>query len=329
MNFRKPVVWIGVAAVLILIVAGVICLTDTRENSSESGNSTGEERNHSETESSTGAGIEEKYVLEPYEKMLASTRIHGYEVQFVYTPLDKKQTVIDDLEQMYKGGEGEFELRTCKDNILSARLPFRSDDTFAYFPVEGFDLVVKDYDGDAAYDDFFIGQGQIPDSAMGNYMKYWLYTVEEDGSIKEYDLSDQLLTRQNSVYSGEFEYKDGKIQYWGLGSNGYDEEQTEKEIKGIVRDSSNPKLDSGEEVSAATDQDEQTAEKEYEVVLAKAQIHGYDVRFVYSPQDKKIKKKSGMYEGEFELRTYNLNSHSNYNEEGTGTFILNALKIAL
>ena len=29
------------------------------------------------------------------------------------------------------------------------------------------------------------------------------------------------------------------------------------------------------------------------------------------------------------LYTYNLNSALNYNEEGTGTFILNALKIAL
>ncbi len=32
---------------------------------------------------------------------------------------------------------------------------------------------------------------------------------------------------------------------------------------------------------------------------------------------------------QYELYTYNLNSALNYNEEGTGAFILNALKIAL
>ena len=32
---------------------------------------------------------------------------------------------------------------------------------------------------------------------------------------------------------------------------------------------------------------------------------------------------------QYELYTYNLNSALNYNEEGTGDFILNALKIAL
>lgn len=291
-NLKKIVVWTSIAAVLVLITAGIICLMGVMGDSSKPGINADEK-------SSTDDIIGKENVLKHYEAVVASAQIHGYELQLIYSPLDKKQTVMDDL-MMYTGN---FELRTSKDSILCAVLPFKSGETDNHFPVEGFDLIVKDYDGDGNKDDFFIGQGQLPHMG-GNCMAHWLYTVEEDGSMKQYGLSGNLLTMPNFPYSGDFEYKDGKIQYQGFGEAGNSGLQTE-EVTGIVQDSSDPKSHGNEEVQAVTGQE--TAEKEYEAVLAKTQIHGYELRFVYSPKNREMKKTDGMYEGEFELRTYKEN----------------------
>ena len=187
MNFRKPAAWFSVVAVLVLITAGVVCLT----------NATG---NDSKPKSSMDEKIGKENVLAPYEVVLADAQIHGYELQFVYSPSDKKQTV-EDNTLMYEGKVGEFELRTSKNNILCAILPFRGEGTSNdcdYFPMEGFDLRVKDYDADGNADDFFISEGIVGLMTGMDCMLHWLFTVEEDGSIKQYGLSaahDRLMTR--------------------------------------------------------------------------------------------------------------------------------------
>ena len=58
-------------------------------------------------------------------------------------------------------------------------------------------------------------------------------------------------------------------------------------------------------------------------IVRKIEIDGQDVLFKASAAIPRI------YRLKFQCDIYNLNSALNYNEEGTGTFILNALKIAL
>lgn len=231
MNFRKPAAWAGAAAILILVVAGVTCLTNGKENNSK-------------TDNGSDDRTVEKSVLEPYESVIASTQIHGYELQFVYSPADKKQNQMNNgFDDLYEGNEGDFELRTSKDDVLCARLPFQPDsdaqgDPKYYFPVKGFDFTVKDYDGDGHKDDFFLADtGSHPQFSSG-VVGHWLYTVEEDGSIWLCKLSiknspknyNYFITLPTARCSDDFEYVDGEI----LNRRCIDDDMRAAEVIGVV-----------------------------------------------------------------------------------------------
>lgn len=121
--------------------------------------------------------------------------------------------------------EGTFVIQTYKDNVKCAEYMLQLADTM-YFPADGFDLAIKDYDGDGAADDFSLGQGQTPNPMFGNFMNYFFFAVNEDGSITQHTLSTKnrknLLTMPDA-FSKDFECKDGRIIYQALGEDGTEE----------------------------------------------------------------------------------------------------------
>lgn len=163
---------------------------------------------------------------ETYEAIVAEALIHGYQVRIACLfdhakdPVQSKQ----DLEfGLYRGN---FEIQTYKNNTKHASFQLQTADEI-YFPADGFPLAVQDYDGDGDADDFALGQGQTPYPLLGNYMSYYFFTINEDGTIAQHALSTQdgqSLTTIPGDFSKEFPCKDGIITYLALGENGTKEQ---------------------------------------------------------------------------------------------------------
>ena len=148
-------------------------------------------------------------------------------MRFVYSPQEKE---IKKTNGMY---EGQFELRTYKDNMLFAVRKIKCKDKHnLYYPEEGFELVLKDYDGDGDADDFSIGQADTMIPKDGKSMVYWLFSVDEDGDIRQCrmdnDEEDCLKTVPTYNYSKEFDCLMGEIYYIGFNDKGEKEGKTTK-----------------------------------------------------------------------------------------------------
>lgn len=196
MKFQKQRKWSGIAASLLMIVVGSVCLTNAVSHRKQ-------EIDAEQKESGK------------QEIVIATERVHDYDLQLVYLSEDSEPEITD--MGVY---EGKYVLKTRKDMLVYDEhiLEFPEQDTLA-FPEKGIQFVLKDYDGDQEKDDFSLGQGQQPLPYLGNWMQYEFFTVDEDGSIVQFCLStengDSILTIPGE-YSGDFEQKGGEVYYSGL-----------------------------------------------------------------------------------------------------------------
>lgn len=206
MRFQKQKKKIGFLAVALVLVVGVVCLTNSMDLTKEKERD-GKEKETNSTVSRTEDGR--------YRVHIASETIHDYQLQLVYLS-DTPEPKAGDLGVF----EGAFALVTSKDGTVCDEYTLQFEGVGALaFPSDGMSLVVKDYDGDQAADDFSLGQGQTVLPAMGNYMQYKFFTVDEDGSITRYTIldtdQDHIVTMPGD-YSGDFTYEDGWLQYQGF-----------------------------------------------------------------------------------------------------------------
>lgn len=236
LHLKKQKKWVPILAAVFFIAVGTACLTNaknTQADPAETGKARDIQTDLAETADAGLTETEEKTVqkaetkaeeiraAQPAEAVLAETVIHGFQVQIVYlsdsAPADKS-----DLESgMY---QGDFEIRTYRNGrkYASHKLAFEFTDEL-YYPADGFELAVKDYDQDGCKDDFAIGQGYTPVPASGDFMFYQFFAIEEDGAILQHTLSTKeqtgILTLPDE-YSKDFAYVYGSISYQALKDNG-------------------------------------------------------------------------------------------------------------
>lgn len=217
LKFQKQKKWIGVVAVILVLVVGAVCLTNARSDGQQSGNGKPEITNQ-QPENKTKDG-KNKIVV-------ATEQIHGYELRLVHLS-EKPEPQATALGVL----EGKYLLETAKnDTVLDEHmLEFSGKNTLA-FPQKGIRFVVKDYDGDGEKDDFSLGQGQTADPALGNWMRYEFFSIDKNGSIVQLCLSTEdgsSLSAKPGDYSADFEQKaEGVIYYMGLGEEGADAAET-------------------------------------------------------------------------------------------------------
>lgn len=210
MKFQKQKKWIGIVAVMLVLVVGAVCLTNAKEDKNQPG--TGIQ----------GADVE-KNQDGRYKIPVAAETINDYELKMVYLSEEQEPKVKE--PGVYESEHaGEYILETTRDGRVydSYSLQFPEMDALA-FPTEGMKFVVKDYDGDGVMDDFCLGQGQGMMPVAGNWMCYQFFTVDEDGSIVQFVLSTEdgksILTLPGE-YSGDFESEDGEVYYTGFNEDG-------------------------------------------------------------------------------------------------------------
>lgn len=202
LNFQKCRRWIGVVAMGIILIAGAVCLTDAKKDKADT------------------AKDKKKF----YEDVVSKAAIHGYDVEVKYIS-EKKLPRKEDLEfGMYAG---KFQIQTRKDGKEFDQYDLTLSDEM-YFPADGFNLALADYDGDGVANDFALGQGQTPNVMSGNYMRYEFFGVGEDGAIIVYKVANEegeLVTIPGG-FSKKFDVKDGVISYQRLGEDGVEKDTT-------------------------------------------------------------------------------------------------------
>lgn len=183
MSFRKKGKWFGFFALLIIAVVGVVCLTNGRS-----------------AEKGTDAAEDTRTVI-------GFQKINDYEIKLL---MNSGKQIEDKLSPNYKLYEGNFVLETYKEGEKCDVLEIEAEDSVAYFPSE-VSLHLKDYDRDGKEDDFALGQ-----SLGSSAMTYRFYTVEENGSIMPFTVSDEpsgYITAGKEGYSPDFDIKDDYICY--------------------------------------------------------------------------------------------------------------------
>ncbi len=215
MRFQKQKKRIGFLAVALVLIVGVVCLTNRMDLTQEKGHdSKGKKSDSAISRTEDGR----------YRIGIASETIHGYTLQLVYLS-DNPKPEADETGVW----QGAFSLITTKEDVVCDEhtLQFQGVDTVA-FPVEDMSLVVKDYDGDQDVDDFSLGQGQTMIPALGNWMQYQFFTVDEDGSIVQFSLMEFSLQEEEKDYivtmpgdySEDFTYEYGWVNYQGFTEEG-------------------------------------------------------------------------------------------------------------
>ncbi|MCI9077712.1 MAG: M56 family metallopeptidase [Lachnospiraceae bacterium] len=207
LNFKKHGKWISVLAVILVLAAGAVCLTDAYDTGKET-----IKNNTKNVPDKDGNKENEENNGKVYGDIVAEEKINGYNVQVVHLadkePPDKSAPAGDTYYS------GDFVIRTYKDNVKYAEYKLEFDVNTIYYPKEGFTLAVKDYDCDGDEDDFAIGQSQTAIPECGNYMYYQFFTVDEDGSIHRYALSTEdgkNLVKIPGKYSPAFKTENGEI----------------------------------------------------------------------------------------------------------------------
>lgn len=194
MNYKKQAKWTGLVAIVLIILAGVICLTNGKK------------------EQPKKEGVAEQ------ETVLTETTIDGYQLRLVAKKADIVKDENSPYHDMY---EGTFLLRTYENNKKLSELEVAFDRTEGtiHFPKQ-LSLALEDYDGDKQKNDFALGQ-KLGDSAM----TYQFYTMNKYGYIEQIQLAVDDDGRKNSIvaetgdYSPVFKRENGVIQY-----SVYDEE---------------------------------------------------------------------------------------------------------
>ena len=230
--FKKHNKMTGILAAALVMITAAVCLTNEGETQADT-ELTGKSGNmQAETAKPAGSWLrqkadDKKAVREAESEtdlpqaVVAEKNIHGCQVQVVCSNGALLTEQSGPAAGMY---QGEFEIRTYKNGrkCASHKLDFGFTDEL-YYPADGFELVVKDYDRDGSADDFTIGQGQTLVPAAGNFMVYQFFAIEEDGSILQHSLStkeqDAILTIPGD-YSADFAYTNGSIGYMALQERG-------------------------------------------------------------------------------------------------------------
>ena len=236
LNFKRHKRWVGVIAIVLVAIAGTACLTNARDGKTEEVRDIsqraegGEEDDKSQGTNDEAASQDEvagqKKKDGMYEAVVATGEAHGYQVQVAYI---SGHQIPDKKDLDFGMYEGEFHIRTYRNDTVYADYKLQAEGKM-YFPVDGFALSFQDYDGDGTADDFTLGQGQTREPALGNFMSYWFFAVDEDGSIVRYVLSTENGERLVTVpgeYSKAFACKDGRIVYQALTGNGTEEQGIE------------------------------------------------------------------------------------------------------
>lgn len=216
LNFKKHGKWISVLAIILILGAGAVCLTNAHKTDKKITENSGSETQGNENGKEAAEDSEKEQ-----GDIIAYEKINGFNVQVVHIA-DKEPP---DKNALAGGGyySGEFVIRTYKDNTKYSEYKLEFGDNTMYYPKEGFKLNVRDYDGDGNKDDFAIGHGQVPIPELGNFMYYQFFTVDEDGEIARYALSTEdgknFLTLPGE-YSPVFKGEKGEIIYQVITENG-------------------------------------------------------------------------------------------------------------
>ncbi len=218
MASKKYRTWISGAAVILILAVGVICLTNAKPDQGKK-----EEDISQEAE---GGAVEDE-VLEGKTKSGKELLTGEYGIAAVASVYDYRVEV-----QCFSGGTDEnymfgdrLMIQTSKgDEVIDVcEVDFELGGIF-YFPKDGFDIKLADYDGDGEKNDFVLGQGQAKEPRAGNFMKYRFFGVGKDGMITGYHVSDEddlcICTLPDDDYSPVFQRKNGEIHYEGLSKSG-------------------------------------------------------------------------------------------------------------
>lgn len=220
MKHKKCGKWIGIIAVCLIMIVGVACLTDAEKTRSEKQIDGNENVKKARSEKQTNGNEN--------TKLLATAQIHDFQVNILYVSDER-------IEEHPKSGyyEGDsFVIQTSKDDAIVDRHALSlgtPEDGTMYFPSEGFELSIKDYDGNGDKDDFALGQGQTMIPEFGNFMKYAFFGVNENGTIVEYHTSTEdglHIVTVPGEYSPSFTRKNGELIFCGLGEKGVKEMST-------------------------------------------------------------------------------------------------------
>lgn len=221
-KYRK---WIGGAAVVLILAVGAICLTNARPKQAkekadvvrEEMDGAAEEMEEKIPDGKTKSG---KELLTGGCGVAAEATVYDYQVEV--------QCFMGGTDENYMFGD-RLMIQTSKgDEVIDVyEVDFELGGIF-YFPREGFNIRLADYDGDGERNDFALGQGQTKSPMAGNFMKYRFFGIEKDGMITGYHLSgedDLCIGTLPGDYSPEFPRKNGEIHYEGLGKSGVKKKQ--------------------------------------------------------------------------------------------------------
>lgn len=220
MKFKKCGKWIGMIAVGVVLAVGAACLTDARNGDHENKIA----NNGSQSQDIASSVNKDQFAV------VAKANISEYQLEIQCVPGKKAEK---------KSASGYYEgdslvIQTSRnDEIIDRRDVTFAKDEKMYFPVDGFELRVSDYDGDGKKNDFALGQGQTPDPMLGNYMRYRFFGVDEDGTVVVYHTSTEDGVSIGTIpgeYSPLFERRNGELKYTGLREDGGGVEETSTSI---------------------------------------------------------------------------------------------------
>lgn len=142
-------------------------------------------------------------------KTIGSFTIHNYETKLL---MNRGRQIKDDTSSFDQLYEGNFVLATYRDGkkVDEIELKAENTDPIMHFPAT-IPLHVRDYDGDQAADDFAIGQPHGSEA-----MTYQFFTVEENGSILPFTVSEEpmdYIIAAKDQYSPSFQTSKDLISY--------------------------------------------------------------------------------------------------------------------
>lgn len=185
LKFHKKGKWMSIAALLLVAGTALVCLTNG--NAPSKGTTIGQDT----------------------RKVIGTCTIHGYDTKLL---MNRGSLIKDSTSPFNNRYEGHFVLATYKDGKKYDEIEIKTEDTdpVMYFPAT-ISLHALDYDGDRAADDFAIGQ-PLGSSAM----TYQFFTVEENGSILTFTVSEEpinYIIAAKDQYSPEFQVAEDLISY--------------------------------------------------------------------------------------------------------------------
>lgn len=185
LKFRNGGKWMGMIAVLLVAGVAFVCLTNGKS-----------------LPKGTTADHDTR-------KVISTCTIHNYETKLL---MNKGRQIKDNTSSFDKLYEGNFVLATYRDGKKVDELEIKAENTdpVMHFPTT-ISLHVRDYDEDQAVDDFAIGQ---PLGSSG--MTYQFFTVEENGSILPFTVSEEpmyYIIAAKNEYSPEFHVAKELISY--------------------------------------------------------------------------------------------------------------------